>query len=131
MLSSQCGPDLLDCTRSGVLPGEGRLLACLKKKVKNLQPGCKAQVLIYYMYEYTSISLPIHERICVFAIYICVLYDKGRLLACLKQKSKSLQPACEAQVLIRDLYIYIDISISNYLSIPVHIYVFAIYIYVI
>jgi len=44
MLQSQCGRDLFECTRAGVLPGEGRLLKCLKEKLSKLQPSCAAQL---------------------------------------------------------------------------------------
>lgn len=44
LLQLQCGVDLLACTNAGVLPGEGRLLGCLKSKIKQLQPPCREQI---------------------------------------------------------------------------------------
>jgi hypothetical protein len=70
---------------SGVLPGGGRIIACLNQHVPELDPACAKAVVV------AGKCIEDRNRLCP-----DVPTGKGELLACLTRHKQQLNPACAA-----------------------------------
>ncbi len=99
----QVSVDCADDTRKfckGIIPGHGRIIACLMSHESELTPACKAHA--------EEARAKINEGLEKLVLGACkkdrdkfckdVEPGQGRILECLKQNRASLRPACKAKL---------------------------------
>jgi len=98
-ISADCAADTKKFCK-GIIPGAGRIIACLMSHEANLAPACKAHS--------EKARAKINEGIEKLVMGACkkdrdnhckdVKPGEGRILDCLKQNRASLKPACKAKL---------------------------------
>ena len=91
--ASAQGPCAADAQRlcQGILPGGGRIHACLKSNADRLSPACRQDLA-----QAQQRAREIHERCQPDVWQFCqgIRPGRGRILACLKSHEPELSPPC-------------------------------------
>lgn len=90
------GPCAADVQRlcQGIVPGGGRLHACLKSNADRLSPACRQELA-----QAAQRAREVHERCQADVWQFCqgIVPGQGRILACLKSHEAELSPPCAAE----------------------------------